>query len=102
MAIIYFSASIQGPPQQNRAAAAENIWERLISELSRADRAGGGCGGRVTPVLPFTSTGNLTEAKGAETADERPAGERMKAHSVLPLSSNRYQDISHDNHIIPH
>lgn len=83
---LFISLLHTGATTTNSAVAAGSIWERLISGPSRADRAGRQ-GRKGDTSFTFTSTGNLTDAKGAETADEEPADawERRKADSIASL-----------------
>lgn len=75
-----FLSSMQGPPQQT------NIWERLISGPSRADRAGGAVeeGG---PRFPFTSTGNLPN--GCRRTSRRRVKEESRQRGVPPPTATR-------------
>lgn len=71
------------------AAAAENIWKRLLGGPPQARKD--------DTSFTFTST----EATGAERTDEGPAdAQEERKQTASCLSSNRHQDISDNNHII--
>lgn len=84
---LFISLLHTGATTTNSSAAAESVWERLISEPSRPDRARRLWRKGYTGFT-FTSTGKLAGAEGAETAGEGKGRKQTAPCLLQPLAGH--------------